>query len=115
MSHFIEYCKNPGCKTIVSQCRCPGRDKEIRYSKEPCAVCAAKEVTSTERQMVSIGSCSSDNNGNGFVNYALNFVGIQMNVDTISDNGFHLFGLPWWVWLIVLSALFYTQRKGGTE
>jgi len=29
MSHFIKYCKL--CNVVMSQCRCPSRDKEIQY------------------------------------------------------------------------------------
>jgi len=29
MTHFIEYCRV--CHAVVSQCRCPAPDKEIRY------------------------------------------------------------------------------------
>jgi hypothetical protein len=37
--HFIEKCKE--CKKIISQCRCPSKDKEERWSL--CAECKKKE------------------------------------------------------------------------
>ena len=39
MSHFIEKCS--GCDCVISQCRCPSKDKEIRYSL--CKNCAANK------------------------------------------------------------------------
>jgi len=38
MSHYIEYCKE--CKKVISQCRCPSNDKEVRYGL--CKECADK-------------------------------------------------------------------------
>ena len=40
MSHFIEYCKE--CGNVISQCRCPGPDKEKRYGV--CENCRLKLV-----------------------------------------------------------------------
>ena len=33
--HFIELCKS--CGNVISQCRCPSKDKEVRYGL--CEVC----------------------------------------------------------------------------
>jgi len=38
--HFI--CKCRKCKRIVSQCRCPGKDKIVRYV-DCCAICAKEK------------------------------------------------------------------------
>ena len=36
MSHFIMYCKY--CEKVISQCRCPSKDKEKKYGV--CTKCA---------------------------------------------------------------------------
>jgi len=38
MSHFKEVCKY--CGTLITQCRCPSKDKEIKYGV--CATCKIK-------------------------------------------------------------------------
>ena len=40
MGHFIELCKV--CRAVISQCRCPAKDKEVKYGL--CAQCAAKAI-----------------------------------------------------------------------
>lgn len=41
MEHFIEKCKL--CGAVINQCRCPSKDKEIRYGV--CVACAKKKDT----------------------------------------------------------------------
>ena len=103
---------------------CVGKTKICHVFIPVCIACcfaiiiysSAKEVTSIERQMVSMGSCSSPGESIFSIIYRIYPADKKGQQDcpnnrvNISDNGFHLFGLPWWVWLIVLSALFYTQR-----
>jgi len=45
MNHFIEKCES--CTTVISQCRCPSKDKEVRYSK--CEKCK-NPTTGTEQK-----------------------------------------------------------------
>jgi hypothetical protein len=40
--HFVEKCSH--CKTVMGQCRCPAKDKTVRW--KVCDECAAKELTS---------------------------------------------------------------------
>lgn len=40
MAHFIEKCKM--CKTVIRQCRCPDKNKTIRWII--CSNCAKLEV-----------------------------------------------------------------------
>ena len=39
MGHYIELCKY--CGDVVSQCRCPSKDKEVRYGV--CNKCKDKK------------------------------------------------------------------------
>ncbi len=43
--HFIEICKK--CEEIISQCRCPSKDKIKRYSL--CETCKKEEKFSEEK------------------------------------------------------------------
>jgi len=40
MGHFIEKCKL--CGAVIAQCRCPSKDKAVRYGI--CKECKAKEA-----------------------------------------------------------------------
>jgi hypothetical protein len=44
MSHFIEKCRE--CGAVISQCRCPSKDKEVRFGL--CDDC--KEATNKEEK-----------------------------------------------------------------
>lgn len=47
MNHFIEKCES--CTTVITQCRCPSKDKEVRYSRcEKCKAAAPRVILSLD-------------------------------------------------------------------
>ena len=46
MSHYIEMCS---CGAIISQCRCPSPEKEIRITESGCRTCKLLGGKSPER------------------------------------------------------------------
>lgn len=53
------------------------------------------------KSVFSIISSSEPSNENG-----------EENGTNNGEDSFHVFGLPWWVWFIILSPFFFTQRQG---
>ena len=46
-NHFIKYCRV--CQTVISQCRCPSKDKKILWGV--CWDCEEKETVSTNMKI----------------------------------------------------------------
>lgn len=53
--HYIEYCKE--CKTVIASCRCPSKDKEVRYGI--CTKCA-KDINMVSITTLGIGTLTAD-------------------------------------------------------